>query len=122
MNAAKWREKIKTAGFEKEIAALYGDKACENAARYGKLIDLYEETFGTDGTEEIGLFSAPGRTEIGGNHTDHECGRVLAAAVDLDTIAAAAKSDDGCISLLSEGYPICRVQLEDLSVREEEKN
>ena len=122
MNAAKWREKIKTAGFEKEIAALYGDKACENAARYGKLIDLYEETFGTDGTEEIGLFSAPGRTEIGGNHTDHECGRVLAAAVDLDTIAAASKSDDGCISLLSEGYPLCRVELEDLSVREEEKN
>ena len=122
MNAVKWREKIKTDGFEKEIAALYGDKACENAARYGKLIDLYEETFGADGTEEIGLFSAPGRTEIGGNHTDHECGRVLAAAVDLDTIAAAAKSDDGCISLLAEGYPICRVQLEDLSVREEEKN
>ncbi len=46
MNAAMWRERIKTAGFEKEIAALYGDKACENAARYGKLIDLYEETFG----------------------------------------------------------------------------
>ena len=104
MNAVKWREKIKTDGFEKEIAALYGDKACENAARYGKLIDLYEETFGTDGTEEIGLFSAPGRTEIGGNHTDHECGRVLAAAVFPDP----RRSGPVCAAgLQSRGVPGC---------------
>ena len=63
---------------------------------------------------DIRLFSAPGRTEIGGNHTDHNQGRVLAAAVDLDAIAAAAKRDDGEIHIYSEGFGQINVTINDL--------
>ena len=67
------------------------------------------------------LFSAPGRSEVGGNHTDHQHGMVLAAAVNLDALAVAGKNGDRCIRLLSEGYEPVTVELSDLSVRESEK-
>ena len=57
------------------------------------------------------IFSAPGRTELGGNHTDHQRGRVLAAAVNLDTRAAVAPSQEPRIRILSEGYPLCEISL-----------
>ena len=56
-------------------------------------------------------FSAPGRTEIGGNHTDHQRGRVLAGAVDLDTVAAVRKNGTGLIRIQSKGYPLSTVDL-----------
>ena len=59
-------------------------------------------------------FSAPGRTEIGGNHTDHQRGRVLAAAVNLDTVAAVRLNGTNTIRILSKGYPMCEVDLENL--------
>ncbi len=59
-------------------------------------------------------FSAPGRTEIGGNHTDHQRGCVLAGAVDLDTVAAVKCNGTNCIRILSQGYPLCTVSLEEL--------
>ena len=68
------------------------------------------------------VFSAPGRTEIGGNHTDHQHGCVLAAAVDLETVAEVTLNETDCIRVRSEGYPEVVVDLKDLSVREEEKN
>lgn len=68
------------------------------------------------------IFSAPGRTELSGNHTDHQHGCVLAAAVTMDTRAAVAGNSDGCIRVLSEGYPMCCVELDALTVRAEEKN
>ena len=67
-------------------------------------------------------FSAPGRTEIGGNHTDHQRGHVLAAAVDVDTRAAVAINGTDTIRVLSEGYPLCSVSLSQLEVCPEEKN
>ena len=67
-------------------------------------------------------FSAPGRTEIGGNHTDHQHGCVLAAAVNLETVATVWPDDTNQIRIQSEGYPEVVVDLSDLSVREEEKN
>ena len=67
-------------------------------------------------------FSAPGRTEIGGNHTDHQRGRVLAAAVDLDTLAAVRPNGTNTIRVQSEGYPLCRVELDTLIPVAEEKN
>ena len=67
-------------------------------------------------------FSAPGRTEIGGNHTDHQRGRVLAAAVNLDTRAAVQVNGTGVIRIQSKGYPLCLVDLSDLAPREEEIN
>lgn len=67
-------------------------------------------------------FSAPGRTEIGGNHTDHQHGCVLAAAVNLETLADVSLNESDTIWVQSEGYPAFGVDLTDLSVHEEEKN
>ena len=68
------------------------------------------------------VFSAPGRTEIAGNHTDHQHGCVLAAAVDLETVATVWVDDSNLIQIQSEGYPMVTVELDDLAVREDEKN
>ena len=68
------------------------------------------------------FFSAPGRTEIGGNHTDHQQGRVLAAAVDLEAIAAVSVTGRGVVRIQSEGYPLCEVSLSDLTPKKEEYN
>ena len=67
-------------------------------------------------------FSAPGRTEIGGNHTDHQRGRVLAAAVNLDTVAAVRINGTNTIRIQSEGYPLCEVTLDCLTPVEQEIN
>lgn len=67
-------------------------------------------------------FSAPGRTEIGGNHTDHQHGCVLAAAVNLETVADVSLNGSDKIWVHSEGYPAFKVDLKDLTVHEEEKN
>ena len=79
----------------------------------------FENAFHTAPTH---VFSAPGRTELGGNHTDHQHGRVLAAAVELDTRAAVSLNGTSLIRVLSEGYPVCEVDLRDLAVRPEERN
>ena len=79
----------------------------------------FRETFGTAPQQ---YFSAPGRTEIGGNHTDHQRGRVLAAAVNLDTLAAVRLNGTGTIRILSEGYPMAVVELSELEPRKEEVN
>jgi len=95
-------------------------KRREPSERVAFLLDSFEKTFGAG--REISLFSAPGRTEIGGNHTDHQHGRVLAAAVNLDTLAAVSENGEQVIRIQSQGYRMCTVSLEDLSVREREKN
>ena len=66
-------------------------------------------------TQPTHYFSAPGRTEIGGNHTDHQRGRVLAAAVNLDTRAAVRENGTSTIRILSKGYPLCQVNVEELT-------
>ena len=74
------------------------------------------------GTEPQRYFSAPGRTEIGGNHTDHQRGRVLAAAVNLDTVAAVRENGTDLIRILSKGYPRCEISVKELTPREDEIN
>jgi galactokinase len=75
---------------------------------------------GIYGTDDVLLFSSPGRTEIGGNHTDHNYGRVLAGAVNLDNIAVAAKNGTNTIRIKSAGYPEFQVELTDFKPKEEE--
>ncbi len=97
---------------------LYGSNSAvlnEQADRYKTLMNEFAEVYKTDDVE---LFSSPGRTEIGGNHTDHQFGRVLAGAVDLDNIAVAAKNDSSIIRIKSEGYPEFQVDLSDLEIDE----
>ena len=70
--------------------------------RYARAVDEFENIYG-DG--DISLFSVGGRSEISGNHTDHNYGRVIAASVNLDILAVAKKTDDGTIRIKSEGFP-----------------
>jgi len=72
--------------------------------------------------DKICHFSAPGRTEIGGNHTDHQHGRVIAAAVDMETMAEVTLNGTNVIRVDSEGYKPVEIDLSDLKIREEEKN
>ncbi len=120
MKLNDWKKRVTEAEFVELIRPLYAEKAKKRAEKYSKLLDLYMDTYAAD--DEITLFSAPGRTEIGGNHTDHEHGRVLAAAVEMDTIAAASLTNDNTISILSKGYPMCSIDVDDLSPKEEEIN
>lgn len=85
--------------------------------RYVKVIESFEELFGV---KDVEIYSAPGRSEIGGNHTDHQCGRVLAASINLDAIAIVAKKESGIV-LKSEGYPMINVSLADLLPKKEEE-
>ena len=94
---------------------LYGDDAVVLEAqkeRYSKTIDAFVATYGD---KELSVFSSPGRTEIGGNHTDHNHGRVLAGAVNMDNVAVAAINDTGTVRILSTGYPQFEVDLTNLS-------
>ena len=74
------------------------------------------------GAEPARYFSAPGRTEIGGNHTDHQRGRVLAGAVNLDTVAAVRENGTDMIRILSKGYPLCQVNISELQPVADEIN
>ncbi len=102
------------------LEKLYGKKAVPmQRERYKRAEMAFKELFGD--TEPM-IFSASGRTEIGGNHTDHNRGKVLAAAVSLDVIAFAVPTDDGVITVKSEGFPQDTVDISDLSVKESDKN
>ena len=104
------------------LARLYGgtrEAMDGQVSRYGLLLDSFAQAF--PGSTDVSLFSAPGRTEVGGNHTDHNAGRVLAAAVDLDIIAAAARTADNTIVIQSEGYQPYTVSLDELDPKEAER-
>lgn len=88
----------------------------------GRMADAEKGFVDTFGKEAERFFSAPGRTEIGGNHTDHQHGCVLAAAVDLDIFGAAAKNGSRIIRIFSEGYGMEEISLDDLEVKKEEIN
>ena len=92
MNEHRMLEARLTAGeLDGTLVRLYGAPRLEAVrARCAAVLDRYAKTFGS---RPEALFSAPGRTELGGNHTDHQHGRVLAAAVDLDVLAAAESAD-----------------------------
>lgn len=114
--------KINTSDLDAVLAELYGEPAVSfQTARYEKAVEGFKAAFPESADVDISIFSAPGRTEICGNHTDHQHGRVLAAAVDLDAIAIVSPNDKKVIRLQSEGYPFVEMDLLDLSPKEEEK-
>jgi galactokinase len=89
-----------------KLERIYACGSREAAARAKRLAHAAEEFEKLYGREEnVAVFSAPGRTEVGGNHTDHQGGRVLAAGVDLDAVAVAARTENGEIRVQSEGFP-----------------
>ena len=83
---------------------------------------MLKEIYGSVTMLKCNLFSAPGRTEISGNHTDHQHGCVLAAAVNLETVAEVIALDDPVIIIHSEGYAPAEINLNDLDVHPEEMN
>ena len=100
---------------------IYPDSKLEyQKSRYKKAEADFAEYFGALG--EHRFFSAPGRTEICGNHTDHNCGKVFAASVNLDVIAVVEPTDDDRITIKSEGFPEDSISLNELDVVESEKN
>ena len=94
------------------------DKISYQKQRYIKAIESYIEEFGEDDVE---IYSAPGRSEVGGNHTDHQHGEILAASINLDAIGIVKKTDDMKVSILSKGYTLTSISLENLDMQEEEK-
>jgi len=103
--------------FFQELYGVDSSVLKEQAHRYASLMSDFEKTYGTD---DVQLFTSPGRTEIGGNHTDHNYGRVLAGAVNLDNIAVAAKNGTNTIRIKSVGYPEFQVELADFQPKEAE--
>ncbi|NBK24475.1 MAG: galactokinase [Spirochaetia bacterium] len=91
----------------------------EMDARYASLLESHAKLFKI---QEALLFSTAGRSELGGNHTDHNLGKVLAATINLDTIAAVSPRDDDKVVLISEGYPPVEIDLASLEMVESEKN
>ena len=118
-----WKQELTKGAHAARLAALYcctPNETPAQAARYAAVLDGLETTFGAH--TEAGLYSAPGRTEIGGNHTDHQHGRVLAGSVNIDMIAAAAPNSLNQLRVQSEGYDLCVIDLDDLTARKEEEN
>ena len=110
MKASELKVKIKE-GALVAYSDIYADLEAQSA-RYMSMLDGFTELYGDCEAE---LLSVPGRSEISGNHTDHNRGCVLAGAIDRDVIAVASRSDDGVVRFFSEGYPMSEVKLADVS-------
>lgn len=99
---------------------IYGKSSVDfQKKRYKNAIENFKALYGDI---EYRIFSAPGRTEVGGNHTDHNCGKVLAAGVSLDVIAIVAVTDDNVIEIKSEGFPVDIVNISSLDVVDADLN
>ncbi len=97
------KQQIQSGAYDAALAELYtAAQVPAQRERYLRTIEGFEKNFGAG--RQVRLYSAPGRTEIGGNHTDHNNGVVMAAAVDLDIIAVVAKNDRNAARLVSEGF------------------
>ncbi len=104
---------LEQGAFIKTFSRLYGSRAGLQELRVREVLRSFEACYGR--RDALRLFSAPGRSEIAGNHTDHQNGRVLAAAVTLDMLAVVSKNSDGLIRMKSDGYPLIKVNTHELS-------
>lgn len=122
MNSKEIIEKINSGSLDKKLMLLYGageDAIKKQKERYVHAVSSFEELY--PGEEEIAIFSAPGRTEVCGNHTDHQHGCVLAAAVNLDAIAVVSFHNEKVIRLQSVGYEQEYIELDNLNIHPEEE-
>ncbi|MBR2408397.1 MAG: galactokinase [Lachnospiraceae bacterium] len=113
-------EKIQSGEMDRTLLDIYVDesKVEYQRERYIKTIRKFEKYYGCG---EVAIFSAPGRSEIGGNHTDHQHGEVLAASVNLDTLGVVRATGDNTIRVISDGGEEIVISLEDVSVKLKEK-
>ncbi|MDR3303745.1 MAG: galactokinase, partial [Treponema sp.] len=118
-NALALIQRIDAPESESLLASLYG-KARVSGARK-RYVALLEGQAALNGDADVRVFTAAGRTELGGNHTDHNRGKVLAASIQLDAVAIVSKRDAPIAYLRSTGYPDVQVDLSDLAPRPEEQ-
>ena len=118
-------DQIAGGSWDERLNHLYccsGGEALEAVrARTIEAVKRYQELFSAGDDVQVALFSSPGRTELGGNHTDHQHGCVLAASVNMDMLSVAAPNGTNQVRIHSEGYPVLTVDLSDLSPVESEK-
>lgn len=113
MKCSMIADKIKNGGFDSALCALYGEsKTDRQRERYLSTVQSFISTYGDLDAE---IFSVPGRTEISGNHTDHNNGKVICGSVDIDIISVAAKTENAVISLKSDGYRESVIDLSSIS-------
>ncbi len=111
--------KLKNSFYDERLAELYGTNAVDpQRERYIKLLNWHHVYFGSN---HATIFSSPGRTELGGNHTDHNGGIVLAASIQFDSVAAVSKTNSNIVTLNSENYPVVRVDLSNLEPDKKEE-
>lgn len=112
---------IQSGQWDPILRKLYGSEALSTQReRYQNVLSTFADQFSCQ--ESLHLFSAPGRTELGGNHTDHQHGRVLAASVNLDVVAAASPTSTSVVRVQSAGYPLDTVDLNLLEPQSQEQN
>lgn len=123
MKTSRIKKAIENGLFDNIFKNLYGeDLVLYQCARYKNAVISFENIYGNAGEDsDVSVFSVPGRTEVSGNHTDHNNGCVLAAAVNLDIIAIAQKTDDNIIRIKSEGFCEDIVSLDDIKIRDDKK-
>lgn len=120
MNTKLLMEELKQGVHDDLLLTIYVDenKVKEQRNRYIHAVESYEAYFGEN---NVCIYSAPGRSEIGGNHTDHQHGKVLAAAINLDAIAVVHKTEERVVRIKSSGYEMITISLDNLSRVEDEK-
>jgi galactokinase len=120
MKASELKERIRNGKYDDRLLDIYADRELigRQQDRYAKASDKFIELYGD---REIEVYSAPGRSEVGGNHTDHQHGQVLAAAVNLDVIAIVSKTDDGIIKVVSDSFDIAPIDVKDLAKKDKEE-
>ena len=122
MNCKELQEYISAGKLDDKLKELYVDDSLlgEQKKRYLACVASFEKTFGADGS--IGIYSAPGRSEVCGNHTDHQHGMCVAASINLDVVAVARPSSDGVVNVLSEGYDMLTVDSAELKYSQAEQS
>lgn len=120
MEAKELIAKIESGDYNDTILDIYVDegKVEYQRQRYMEAINQYISAFGNDDVE---IYSAPGRSEVGGNHTDHQHGEVLAASINLDAIAIVKPLDEAVVKIISKGYDMITVNLDNIGLMENEK-
>lgn len=120
MTTENMKELFKSGAKDELLMDIYLDesKMAYQRDRYVAAIEQFEKLYGA---AEVSIYSAPGRSEIGGNHTDHQNGEVLAASVNLDAIAIVEAVDEPVVKVVSGDYPMITVDLNDLAYKEEEE-
>ncbi len=120
MKTSELKARLAGCEFDAALARIYKKEDVGfQKERYARIVSRFEALFGAE--REVEVYSAPGRTEVGGNHTDHNHGKVLAASVNLDAVAVVSANSENIVRVKSEGYKIDAVDLGNLGVMPAER-